>query len=357
MTSWAFHFAAEWRVEMKLRKALWLGTIVALGSLLLGACGGGGDDEGSSGSSSTGPAIKLGFSAWPGWFPWQVAEEAGIFKQAGVNVELVWFEGYLDSINALAAGQLDGNSQTLNDTLASIAAGADQKIVLVNDNSTGNDQIIVTSGINSVSDLKGKKVGIEAGVVDHFLLALGLQKAGLTLDDVDVVNLETGAAAAAFAAGQLDAVGAFAPFTTAALKRSGSKVLFSSKDFPGSIPDHLALSGTLVKNRPADVQKLVNAWFLTLDYIKANPDKAVSIMAKRAGVTAAEYKEYDAGTTIFGVDQNIAAFTTGSNMTHLNFAATEISKFMLDNGFIEKQFALTDIFMPQFVQEYARTKS
>ena len=54
-----------------------------------------------SGSSSGAP-IKLGFSAWPGWFPWQVAEEAGIFKQAGVNVELVWFEGYLDSINALA---------------------------------------------------------------------------------------------------------------------------------------------------------------------------------------------------------------------------------------------------------------
>ena len=34
------------------------------------------------GSSSAGAPIKLGFSAWPGWFPWQVAEEAGIFKEA-----------------------------------------------------------------------------------------------------------------------------------------------------------------------------------------------------------------------------------------------------------------------------------
>ena len=63
-----------------------------------------GDDDSSEagdGSSSAG-GIKLGFSAWPGWFPWQVAEDAGLFKQVDVDVDLVWFEGYLDSINALA---------------------------------------------------------------------------------------------------------------------------------------------------------------------------------------------------------------------------------------------------------------
>ena len=54
----------------------------------------------------------------------------------------------------------------------------------------------------------------------------------MTLDDVEIVNLETGAAAAAFAAGQLDAVGAFAPFTTNALKRSGSKVLLQLEGLP-----------------------------------------------------------------------------------------------------------------------------
>jgi NitT/TauT family transport system substrate-binding protein len=215
---------------MRTGKLLSLSLVAAALSVMLVACGG--DDKDDSSGSASGEPIKLGFSAWPGWFPWQVAEEQGIFKKAGVNVELVWFEGYLDSINALAAGQLDANSQTLNDTLASVAAGADQRIVLVNDNSTGNDQIIVRDGINSIADLKGKRIGVEAGVVDHFLLALGLKKAGLSLADVEIVNLETGAAAASFAAGQLDAVGAFAPFTTQALKRSGSKVLFTSKDFP-----------------------------------------------------------------------------------------------------------------------------
>jgi NitT/TauT family transport system substrate-binding protein len=174
----------------------------------------------------------------------------------------------------------------------------------------------------------------------------------MSLDDVEVVNLETGAAAAAFATGQLDGVGAFAPFTTQALRRSGSKVLFTSKDFPGSIPDHLAVSGDLVKDRPDDVQKLVNAWFMTLDYIKANPDKALSIMAKRAGVPTSEYKEYDAGTTIFTREQNITAFTPGNDMTHLDYAAQQIAKFMLDNGFVEKPLVLTNVFEPRFVLQY-----
>jgi NitT/TauT family transport system substrate-binding protein len=90
-----------------LRKSLFLLTTVLLVSIM-SACGGGGD----SGSKSSGSAIKLGFSAWPGWFPWQVAQDAKIFDKAGVKVELVWFEGYLDSINALASGKLDANSQT-----------------------------------------------------------------------------------------------------------------------------------------------------------------------------------------------------------------------------------------------------
>ena len=44
--------------------------------------------------------------------------------------------------------------------------------------------------------------------------------------------------AAAFAGGQFDCVGVFAPFTTQALGREGAHVLFSSKDHPGSISDH-----------------------------------------------------------------------------------------------------------------------
>ena len=297
--------------------------------------------------------IKIGFSAWPGWFPWQVAVEKGLFAKHNVKVEMVWFEGYLDSINAFAAGQLDGNTQTLNDTLSSVAAGADQVIVLVNDNSTGNDQIIVNPEIATVADLKGKKIAAELGTVDHFLLLLGLQKAGLSAADIEFQPLETGAAASAFAAGQLDGVGVFAPFTTQALSTGKGKVLFTSKDFPGAIPDHLVLSRKFITEHPDQVQAIVDTWFDTLAYIKANPDETYAIMAKRAGVSVEDYKSYDSGTTIFSIDDNLAAFTPGEDMTHLPYAADQIAKFLVANDLAQTKPDLTKIFDDQFVKTSA----
>ncbi|WP_254721826.1 ABC transporter substrate-binding protein [Kovacikia minuta] len=191
----------------------------------------------SATAATTGTAaINLGFSAWPGWFPWQVAQEKGIFQKTDAPVNLKWFDGYLESISTLTAGQIDANSQTLGDTVSSVTGGAEQVIVLVNDNSTGNDKIIVRDGIKTIADLKGKKVGAEEGTVDHFLLLLGLKKAGLTPQDIQFVPLETGKAAAAFVAGQLDACAVFAPFTTQAFKATPKQRTiqfqgFSRRDF------------------------------------------------------------------------------------------------------------------------------
>jgi NitT/TauT family transport system substrate-binding protein len=293
--------------------------------------------------------VRIGYSAWPGWFPWKVTEDKGLFKAAGVPVTMQWFDGYLDSIQALNAGQLDCNSQTLDDTISSISGGADLQVVLTNDNSTGNDQIIVAPGIKSVQDLKGKKVAAEEGTVDHYLLLLGLKKAGLSASDISFVPLETGAAAAAFVAGKVDAVGVFAPFTTEALKRPGSSTLFSSKQFPGAISDHLVCRTEFVQKNPEKIQKLVNSWFATLQQIKADPGPSLAIMAKRAGVTEAEYKAYDAGTRIFSLAENRQAMKPGSTMESLPFAAQEISTFLQEAGLAKTPPKLEGLLNPQFV--------
>lgn len=306
-----------------------------------------------SGNSPGNQPIEMGFSACPGWLPWQVAQEGKLFEANDVSVNLKWFDGYLESINALSASKLDANTQTLSDTISSVAAGADQVIVLVNDNSTGNDKIIVREGINSIADLKGKRVAVEEGTVDHFLLLQGLKKAGLTQNDIDFQPLETGAAAAAFVAGQVDAVGVFAPFTTKALERSGSKELFSSKDFPGSIPDHLVVSRKMIDERSQDVQALVNTWFAILDFIRTNPEAANKIMAQRAGVTVEEYKYYNAGTKIFSIEENLKAFSPGDGMASLPYAAQEISKFLVEAGLAKQAPALNQIFDDRFVKAYA----
>jgi NitT/TauT family transport system substrate-binding protein len=306
-----------------------------------GAGGGGGD---------TGDKITLGFSAWPGWFPWQVAADQGLFAKNGVDVEVKYFENYTDSLNALSTGNIDANSQTLNDTVSSVAGGAKETIVLVNDNSTGNDQIIAREGIASVADLKGRTVAAEEGTVDHYLLLLALQKAGLGPSDVKFTPLATDAAAAAFVAGRVDAVGVFAPFTTTALERQGSKAIATSKDFPGAIPDHLVVNPSLIQDRRDDVQAMVKTWFDTVEWIRANRDQAIAIMAKRAGVSPADYATYDAGTTIFTLEDNLEAFTPGSTDAHLDYQARKITDFLLETELIDAKPDLEGLLDDQFVK-------
>ncbi|MBV8885007.1 MAG: ABC transporter substrate-binding protein [Chroococcidiopsidaceae cyanobacterium CP_BM_RX_35] len=343
---------------MKIRKLLPWFSVFVVSLIITVSCTTSQTPTASTSSASTSPAssgtsVSLGYSAWPGWFPWKITNEEKIFEANKVNVDLKWFDNYTDSINGLTAGQLAANSQTLNDTLSPVASGANEVVVLVNDNSTGNDQIIARPGINTITDLKGKKVAAEEGTVDHFLLLLGLKKAGLTQADIQFQPLETGAAAAAFAAGRVDAVGVFAPFTTKALSLPGSKALFTSKDFPGAISDHLVVSRKMIDERPQDVQTLVDAWFATLDYIQKNPDKADEIMAKRAGVSVADYKQYKAGTKIFTLKENLEAFSPGKDMTHLNYAAEQISQFLLQTKLIKKTPELNRLFDERFVKAYA----
>src|SRR4028118_51443 len=129
--------------------------------------------QGTSGeprTQSNAAPITIGCSDWPGWVAWDIADQQGFFKKRGVNVKLVWFPVYTDSLNALAAGQVDANGQTWSDTMGPLAKGMDLKAVLVNDNSFGNDALIAQPGIKSVKELKGKKVATELGTVDHFLL-------------------------------------------------------------------------------------------------------------------------------------------------------------------------------------------
>ena len=83
------------------RRTTALALLLSLGTGLLTAC---------QKPTSDGPMVRIGYSAWPGWFPWAVTEAKGLFGKAGVNAKMQWFDGYLDSINALNAGQLDCNT-------------------------------------------------------------------------------------------------------------------------------------------------------------------------------------------------------------------------------------------------------
>jgi NitT/TauT family transport system substrate-binding protein len=341
------------------RPTRWLAASVAftMGAALVAGCGSDDDDaasgetDGDASAEASGEPIVLGYSAWPGWFPWKVAEEQGFFEEVGVEVELKWFDDYLASLTALSAGQLDGNSQTLNDTLVGVSAGDEQVVVLVNDNSAGNDAIIVDASINSIEDLAGKTVAAEPGVVDHFLLLQGLDSVGLTEADITFQGVPTPDAAAAFSSGEFDAAGVFAPFTLQALEREGSKVLFDSADFQGTIPNFLVLDAEVVEERPDDVQKLIDAWYMTVDWIEANPDEATAIMAEQAGISAEEYASLAGGTDIFTPDEALASLT-GTAPTDLGPMAEEVAAFLPGAGLVEEEPSLDGLFDPSFTEDY-----
>ena len=332
-------------------------TAGVLAASLLAGCGssGGSDSSGGggSGSASSGDTIKIGYSAWPGWFPLTVAEQEKVYEDAGIDVEMVYFTDYTASLDALAAGKVDINAQTLNDTLFGVAAGSEQTIIVAGDNSTGNDAIICDESITSVEDLAGKTIGAEEGVVDHFLLLQGLAEEDMTQDDIDFVGVKTDAAAAGFAEGEFDCVGVFAPFTVQALEREGSHVLFDSGDFPGVIPDHLVAATSLVEERPDDVQKVVDGWYATLDLLDEDPDGTTAIMAEQAGISPEEYADLASGTTLFDAETALDAFEDRKDdPTSLPEMARRINPFLLESGLVEEEAPLDGLFAPQFTQAY-----
>ena len=135
---------------------------VSAAALVVGCSSSKSSGSASSGGSSgatTGKQLTIGYSAWPGWFPLAVAQKEGLFKEAGLNVKLTYFADYTSSLDALVAGQLDVNAQTLNDTLFAVASGSPQTIVITGDNSTGNDAVICDRSITTVKQLKGKTIG------------------------------------------------------------------------------------------------------------------------------------------------------------------------------------------------------
>ena len=100
---------------------------------------------------------------------------------------------------------------------------------------------------------------------------------------------------------------------------------------------------------PEKVQKLVDAWFTTLKTIKAEPGPSLAIMAKRAGVSEADYRAYDAGTTILTLEQNKQAFQPGTTMQSLPYASQQISTFLQEAGLASTPPNLEGLLQPQFV--------
>lgn len=277
--------------------------------------------------------LKIAYSDWPGFTILEVAAQKGWFKEAGVDVELVWFD-YLPSIDAFAAGKVDGVTIVATDALVTGASGAKSKFIAILDYSDGNDMIIGKPGIESIKDLKGKKVGLELTLVEHLLLLKALEANGMKQSDVELVNTATNDTPQTLASGKIDAVGAWYPVSGQALSQvAGSKALFTSADAKGLIYDVLAVSPTSLAKRKSDWEKVVQVFYKSVDYLNdpKTKDDAIAIMAAKVGAKPEEYAKNIPGTHFMTLAEAKKALVKGDGLDSLYGSIAVGNKFNLDN--------------------------
>lgn len=306
----------------------------------------------------TGPQLKIAYSDWPGWIAWDIGIQKGWFTAAGVNVDFAWFE-YAPSMDAYSAGKVDAVAVTNGDALVTGSSGAPSKCILVNDYSNGNDMIVAKPGIKSVADLKGKKIGVEVGLVDHLLLLKALESAKLTEKDVKITNVTTDQTPQALKSGTVDAIAAWQPNSGQALKDvPGSTAVFTSANAPGLIFDHLCVNPKSLAEHRADWDKVVKVWFQIADFIKdpKNLDEAAKIMGARVKLSGDEYKKLMAGTAFQDMAGNLKAFKKGDGLDSVYGSSKIVDAFFTKNKMYKKPVKYEEYFDPSLVEEVSKEK-
>lgn len=300
--------------------------------------------------------LKIAYSDWPGWVAWEIGIKKGWFAEEGVDVQFLWFD-YAASMDAYVTGQADAVTMTNGDALVTGATGKPSVAILVDDYSNGNDMIVGAPGINSLKDLKGKKVGLEFGLVEHLLFMKGLELNGMSEKDVTIVNTPTNETPQVLASGAVDAIGAWQPNSGEALKNvPGSKPIFTSADAKGIIYDVLAVSPESLEARRADWKKVLRVWYRIADYLRdpKNTDEALGILAARVSVKPSEYEAFLEGTYILTLDETLPIWKKAPGLGSV-YGSNEIADdFNVAQGVYKKKLNTAQYLDPSLTYELAK---
>lgn len=222
--------------------------------------------------------VTIGISGWTGFAPLTLAKEAGIFAKNGVDVSIKKIP-QKDRHLAIASGDIQCAATTVETYIVWNANGVPLTHLVQLDKSYGADGMATRNTINKIADLKGKTIAASApGTSPYFVLAWILKKNGMSLKDVNIVNLEPGPAAQAFVAGQNDAAMTYEPYlSTVREKPESGKIIATTLDYP-VVMDTFGCTPQFIKSNPKAVKAMVESYFQALDMIKAEPGKAYEIM-------------------------------------------------------------------------------
>jgi len=110
-----------------------------------------------------------------------------------------------------------------------------------------------------MSDLRGKRIGVEDTALGDYVLARALQVHGMGDSEITPVSLTVDQTVAAFKSGEVDAVVTFEPFKSSITKLGGMKV-FDSSEIPDEVVDVLVVHSEFARQNPAAVKAVVRGW-------------------------------------------------------------------------------------------------
>ncbi len=232
----------------------------------------------AAGAAQAQTKLTIGMSGWTGFAPLTLAKEAGIFAKNGLDVTIKKIP-QKDRHLAIASGDIQCAATTVETWIVWDAAGIKTKQIFQLDKSYGADGMAVRGSTGSIKDLKGKTVAASApGTSPYFALAWFLKENGMSVKDVNVVNMEPGPAAQAFIAGQNDAAMTYEPYLSAVRDKPDSgKIIATTLDYP-MVMDTFGCTPKFLSENDAAAQALTKSYFEALEMIKAEKDKAYGIM-------------------------------------------------------------------------------
>ncbi len=232
-----------------------------------------------SGCESPSDPLRIGSNRWLGYAPIYLADELGWATSA--NIRLVEYPTSNGVIRGLHNGLLNAAMLTLDEALVLQNTGHDIEILLVTNLSIGSDVLYAKSYIETLANLKGKRIAVEGGTLGAFFLAHILDEAQLSQTDIEVVNIPAYLHIEALNKGTVDA-----SINTAAIHNqaiaSGAAPLFSSRNLRNEIIDVLVVNREYIT--PKLREHIRTVWYSSLDAWFENREKNDAFIQKRLGL-------------------------------------------------------------------------
>jgi len=292
------------------------------------------------------PNLRIGTNVWPGYEPLYLARQKGMLEEE--KVHLVEFSSASQVIQSYRNNLIDAAALTLDEVLLLLESGEQLKIVLVMDISNGGDAIIGQSDITSLSNISGKRVGVENNALGAYMLTRALETVNLSKESIEIIPLDINNQEKSFLQQKVDAVVTFDPVRTRLLK-SGGHLLFDSRQLPGEIVDVLVIRDKYLNQYPESVQYLLNGWYQALAFIKEQPREAAKILGQRMKMSVEETLASYEGLELPDQKENQTLLNQKPE-PQLLLSANKLMRIMIQQGLIKEKIDPSVLFTNSSIQ-------